>query len=65
MKANENFYILEYASYPGIYYIDNQFGMTDDVLLAEHYSSPEEALKYMTDPSKWRVCLIHIDIQRI
>lgn len=65
METNKDFYILEYASCPGTYYIDNQFGATNDVLRAEHYHSPEEALKYWKDPSKWKVCKVHLDIKHI
>ena len=65
MNANNDFYILEYASHPGVYYIDNQFGMTNDVLSAEHYTSPEEALKYLENPSVWKVCKVHLDIKYV
>lgn len=65
MEKNRDFYILEYASCPGTYYIDNQFGVTDNALIAEHYPTPEEALKYFKDPSKWNVCKVHLDIQHV
>lgn len=64
-EANKDFYVLEYAANPGIYYIDNWLGYTDEVLRAEHFTSPEEALKYKEDPSNWKVCKVHLDIQRI
>lgn len=63
--ANKDFYVLEDASRPGVFYMDSWIGVTNDVLQAEHYTSPEEALKYWDDPSKWKVCKVHLDIQHI
>ncbi len=65
MDANKDFYILEHVSHPGIYWVDNQFGATHEVLLAERFSSPEEALKYWEDTSQWKVCRVHLDIQYV
>ena len=61
----DNFYVLEYASRPGIYYSDNQLGSTSNVLLAERYSSAKEALKYMKQPSNWNVCIVHINVEHV
>lgn len=64
-NVNKDFYVLEYASKPGVFYVDNWNGYTDDVLRAEHYDSPEEALEYWEDPSMWKVCKVHLDIQHV
>lgn len=56
------FYVLEYSDHPGLYYIDNQFGYTDNVLMTEHYPSPEEALKYKKHPTKWIVRTVTITV---
>ncbi len=61
----EKFFVLEYASRPGIYYSDNQLGSTSNVLLAERYLSAKEALKYMKEPSNWKVCIVHIIVEHI
>ncbi len=56
------FYILEYADQTGLFYIDNQFGYTDNVLMAERYPSPEEALKYKKYPTMWIVRTVTITV---
>ena len=65
MNQNNDFYVLQFAAHPGLYYCDSQFGVTDNLLLAERYSSPEEALKFKYDLSKWQVCRVHLEVEPI
>ena len=60
--TKEFFYVLESYGNPGLYYIDSQELFTEDILKAERYSSPDEALKYWDNASSWRVCLVTINV---
>ena len=62
---NKIFYILENSSRPKYYYTDSWLEITDDVLIAKRFSTPEEALNRMREPSKWKVCVVHLDIKYV
>ena len=60
------FYVL-YNKENHFFYVDNQWGYTGDVLLAERYSSQKEAqdnLKYFKVPQEWEVkkATVQVDI---
>jgi len=61
-----HFYVL-YNTSESAFYIDNQFGYTNDVLMAERYPSKNQAqdnLKYFKNPKEWevKVVLVQFDL---
>ena len=59
----KDFYILRSSTNPDLYYVNSKEFLTKDILKAERYSSPGEALKPWKDSPAWRVCLVHVDIK--
>ena len=61
----KDFYILRSSTNPDLYYVNGKEFLTRDILEAERYSTPGEALKQWNDSPAWRVCLVHVDIKII
>ena len=58
------FYVL-YNKIEDYLYIDNQFGYTKDILMAERYASYNEArdaLKYFKNPEEWKPAVVTIQV---
>lgn len=59
------FYVL-FNTTAGAFYIDNQFGFTNNMLLAEQYESREKAekeLKYFREPENWKVKKVTVRVE--
>ena len=58
------FYVL-YNKEEHFFYCDNQWGYTDDVLLAEQYSSCDKAqdhLRFFKTPEKWEIKKVTVQV---
>lgn len=58
------FYVLEYISAPGWYYNNNSANSTNNVLYANRYASPDDALKD-TVPFELRVCQVKLTVSPV
>lgn len=60
----QHFYVL-YNTLESAFYIDNQIGATEDVLMAERYSSyykAQENLKYFKTPKEWEIKKVTVQV---
>lgn len=58
------FYVL-YNKIDGTMYIDNQFGYTKDILMAERYDSynaARDTLKYFENPEEWKPAIVTVQV---
>ena len=58
------FYVL-YNKIEEALYIDNQFGYTKDILMAERYPSYQDArdhLKYLKNSDEWQIKIVSVHV---
>lgn len=52
----KQFFFVLYNPSEDMFYVDNQFGYTADLLIAERYTTPaqaDEAIRYFKSPDQW------------